>query len=122
MRRHRRCALGTGVQTCALPICDVVLGGARNLGEVTRFVMSICWQVGAKIRYKLTWETCHIVRQSLSEMLMLATEFGHVMTAEHLLQLGASVNAKKTVRHVYAECQAAELFHMCKLNCVAGWE
>src|SRR3546814_6966807 len=30
-RRHTRCALGTGVQTCALPISDV-LGGAAEEG------------------------------------------------------------------------------------------
>src|SRR3546814_5298148 len=30
-RRHTRCALVTGVQTCALPICLQVLGGAVGL-------------------------------------------------------------------------------------------
>src|SRR3546814_2326690 len=42
-RRHTRCALVTGVQTCALPICDrlvadaVAAGGrARTLGQQLR--------------------------------------------------------------------------------------
>src|SRR3546814_13504672 len=30
-RRHTRCALVTGVQTCALPICDLVDGTARRV-------------------------------------------------------------------------------------------
>src|SRR3546814_11465348 len=34
-RRHTRCALVTGVQTCALPICRVaVLGGRRHCQEI----------------------------------------------------------------------------------------
>src|SRR3546814_6496035 len=31
--RHTRCALVTGVQTCALPICRCVAGAARGAGE-----------------------------------------------------------------------------------------
>src|SRR3546814_6597991 len=31
-RRHTRCALVTGVQTCALPICNVVVFGAGKAG------------------------------------------------------------------------------------------
>src|SRR3546814_2453063 len=34
-RRHTSCALGTGVQTCALPICVVVGAGAKVLGPFT---------------------------------------------------------------------------------------
>src|SRR3546814_10365404 len=34
-RRHTRCALVTGVQTCALPICSLVYRWRRELG-VTR--------------------------------------------------------------------------------------
>src|SRR3546814_2427635 len=30
-RRHTRCALVTGVQTCALPICQQVVGGVLRL-------------------------------------------------------------------------------------------
>src|SRR3546814_4244883 len=30
IRRHTRCALVTGVQTCALPICDTLLPLARQ--------------------------------------------------------------------------------------------
>src|SRR3546814_19809288 len=37
-RRHTRCALVTGVQTCALPIC--VSASAKNNGIVTRFAPS----------------------------------------------------------------------------------
>src|SRR3546814_7928511 len=33
-RRHTRCALVTGVQTCALPIC--VVNGLRNFNELSR--------------------------------------------------------------------------------------
>src|SRR3546814_10746782 len=33
-RRHTRCALLTGVQTCALPICAVGQGGETDTGEV----------------------------------------------------------------------------------------
>src|SRR3546814_1949124 len=32
-RRHTRCALVTGVQTCALPICADVPAGARGIGR-----------------------------------------------------------------------------------------
>src|SRR3546814_17264079 len=32
-RRHTRCALVTGVQTCALPICPVELGADPDTGE-----------------------------------------------------------------------------------------
>src|SRR3546814_1643654 len=37
-RRHTRCALVTGVQTCALPICTVVTGASRALD----FELEIC--------------------------------------------------------------------------------
>src|SRR3546814_2233891 len=33
-RRHTRCALVTGVQTCALPICDVPVDTAWLFGEL----------------------------------------------------------------------------------------
>src|SRR3546814_14603197 len=33
-RRHTRCALVTGVQTCALPICDALFG--RRVDDVQR--------------------------------------------------------------------------------------
>src|SRR3546814_5616759 len=32
-RRHTRCALVTGVQTCALPICDIDVKEADRLGQ-----------------------------------------------------------------------------------------
>src|SRR3546814_4678651 len=35
-RRHTRCALVTGVQTCALPILPTLLQGVRRDDEVTR--------------------------------------------------------------------------------------
>src|SRR3546814_9025770 len=30
-RRHTRCALVTGVQTCALPICECIIGAVSSL-------------------------------------------------------------------------------------------
>src|SRR3546814_2588439 len=33
-RRHTRCALGTGVQTCALPICNVHFLGVKDRSEI----------------------------------------------------------------------------------------
>src|SRR3546814_5080594 len=36
-RRHTRCALVTGVQTCALPICDLVLSLSELNEAVNRY-------------------------------------------------------------------------------------
>src|SRR3546814_20993334 len=49
-RRHTRCALVTGVQTCALPIClSVVLGGAGgNAGNYLNGVLSLSYGRGAE--------------------------------------------------------------------------
>src|SRR3546814_19407924 len=33
-RRHTRCALGTGVQTCALPIYQAIVTDAQNCGNI----------------------------------------------------------------------------------------
>src|SRR3546814_1989628 len=47
-RRHTRCALVTGVQTCALPIClaQVPLRMARGLGQVLPFALRDPEQAG----------------------------------------------------------------------------
>src|SRR3546814_4049447 len=37
-RRHTRCALVTGVQTCALPICSACDGSPRNRYREQRFL------------------------------------------------------------------------------------
>src|SRR3546814_2970287 len=47
-RRHTRCALVTGVQTCALPIFPIAGGSSRPLGEL-RDLISI--ERGQKIAY-----------------------------------------------------------------------
>src|SRR3546814_5140694 len=36
-RRHTRCALVTGVQTCALPICKDRIGSARKIERTSEF-------------------------------------------------------------------------------------
>src|SRR3546814_5010367 len=46
-RRHTRCALVTGVQTCALPICEVGLSGAER---------RLAGGIGAK-KVDVTWAT-----------------------------------------------------------------
>src|SRR3546814_3849517 len=47
-RRHTRCALVTGVQTCALPICPARAGGAaKGLLELTRRIIRSL-RVGAR--------------------------------------------------------------------------
>src|SRR3546814_3988237 len=43
-RRHTRCALVTGVQTCALPIFDLLLGAAIRLG--VSLGVSLCLELG----------------------------------------------------------------------------
>src|SRR3546814_14299833 len=37
-RRHTRCALVTGVQTCALPICGALADGGRNAGRAVGLI------------------------------------------------------------------------------------
>src|SRR3546814_18226061 len=44
-RRHTRCALVTGVQTCALPICSIVTVGRQRINlDDQRFVGSVGWR------------------------------------------------------------------------------
>src|SRR3546814_5631735 len=45
-RRHTRCALGTGVQTCALPIC-----AAAGLGPIPVIPMDGCSTLDANLNY-----------------------------------------------------------------------
>src|SRR3546814_2557847 len=47
-RRHTRCALVTGVQTCALPICPMIaLVGARNASAAAcRFARGLAQELG----------------------------------------------------------------------------
>src|SRR3546814_121694 len=51
-RRHTRCALVTGVQTCALPICCAITQGKSN--SMTRWTTGICQTNGVKIHYART--------------------------------------------------------------------
>src|SRR3546814_1509698 len=44
-RRHTRCALVTGVQTCALPISEMV----AQVGAMTLFPEADSWYMGANI-------------------------------------------------------------------------
>src|SRR3546814_12230379 len=45
-RRHTRCALVTGVQTCALPICETyLLGAGAGVGKTDFCTQSICFDV-----------------------------------------------------------------------------
>src|SRR3546814_2242190 len=39
-RRHTRCALVTGVQTCALPICELRVGHPEKAGRIARRVLA----------------------------------------------------------------------------------
>src|SRR3546814_8002279 len=39
-RRHTRCALVTGVHTCALPICEVLAAGAGDAEATTRLLVN----------------------------------------------------------------------------------
>src|SRR3546814_11558833 len=48
-RRHTRCALVTGVQTCALPIYPRIVARARKLDKVTYEEMLELASVGAKV-------------------------------------------------------------------------
>src|SRR3546814_4949720 len=52
-RRHTRCALVTGVQTCALPICSVI----DEEGRVNRISYELCVlaQLRDRIRSKEIW-------------------------------------------------------------------
>src|SRR3546814_5671544 len=43
-RRHTRCALVTGVQTCALPICDEQMGGTWNYLDITPLGRQETWE------------------------------------------------------------------------------
>src|SRR3546814_10986593 len=54
-RRHTRCALVTGVQTCALPIYFVATAGIRNLYTRDRAIFSAAKQYGVSIdmRYQV---------------------------------------------------------------------
>src|SRR3546814_6964144 len=50
-RRHTRCALVTGVQTCALPICRILqLSGEDLLPDDGRLVFSVRAEQGAAFR------------------------------------------------------------------------
>src|SRR3546814_2770302 len=48
-RRHTRCALGTGVQTCALPIFDTLSGRPTNMITGTKYGDTTLWE------YKGDW-------------------------------------------------------------------
>src|SRR3546814_2048120 len=47
-RRHTRCALVTGVQTCALPICLKIVIDCAN-GAAYQVAPSALWELGAEI-------------------------------------------------------------------------
>src|SRR3546814_11670937 len=47
-RRHTRCALVTGVQTCALPICLKIVIDCAN-GAAYQVAQSALWELGAEI-------------------------------------------------------------------------
>src|SRR3546814_2700964 len=63
-RRHTRCALVTGVQTCALPICLVP---AMFAGLAYAFIVAV-W-IGRKERRRLGWTP--IAKDTVSEALPL---------------------------------------------------
>src|SRR3546814_2520490 len=48
-RRHTRCALVTGVQTCALPILNEILRRTHLPGETTDWLSSFSWALPAVI-------------------------------------------------------------------------
>src|SRR3546814_6853335 len=45
-RRHTRCALVTGVQTCALPICFLIVEVFQRLGQIGQRCSSASLSVG----------------------------------------------------------------------------
>src|SRR3546814_5147845 len=47
-RRHTRCALVTGVQTCALPICRIDTGARLAPAEVERIIRLVASHVRAE--------------------------------------------------------------------------
>src|SRR3546814_941787 len=58
-RRHTRCALVTGVQTCALPIFRRPPGKARMGKARQRFLVNVGHDVGRKVvRHERTTTTC----------------------------------------------------------------
>src|SRR3546814_629719 len=51
-RRHTRCALVTGVQTCALPISGFDEGGASRDFAGARFNLAPKWSASADVNYR----------------------------------------------------------------------
>src|SRR3546814_20098668 len=64
-RRHTRCALVTGVQTCALPICMVLIGGRLPKDLVER--LAIAAQARLKERGDNIPVIAPVARAALSE-------------------------------------------------------
>src|SRR3546814_10348165 len=54
-RRHTRCALVTGVQTCALPICPQMSAGWRNNGGNPKYI-----GFSAKRRYAISADSKYL--------------------------------------------------------------
>src|SRR3546814_2706352 len=52
-RRHTRCALVTGVQTCALPICFVFIPRAHDVHAIDK--MCVTWAVGSTDMSGCAW-------------------------------------------------------------------
>src|SRR3546814_7466142 len=54
-RRHTRCALVTGVQTCALPICTGVRGLRTRVAVTRRFWVYVCANASLNVVIKDSW-------------------------------------------------------------------
>src|SRR3546814_9738864 len=65
-RRHTRCALVTGVQTCALPISRTAMRSTCRwsgaAGTVSRIVVGAPAEVTAELSRERSWVTGHICR------------------------------------------------------------
>src|SRR3546814_6023877 len=52
-RRHTRCALVTGVQTCALPICLCLMTGRPSVGRRMKdFIMALSWRTSSTLNVR----------------------------------------------------------------------
>src|SRR3546814_10411486 len=62
-RRHTRCALVTGVQTCALPICETIMAKAGLDGR--HLACQRHRSRRGRLRYKVLVESMHSMRSSV---------------------------------------------------------
>src|SRR3546814_17533455 len=113
-RRHTRCALGTGVQTCALPICSALHIGAGAVGvtvypeacaagEQVRQIAGERWvdrrtpiprKCGPRMR-QMMCHAHHFATRDLSEI--------SLKPGPNLLVVGESIDARARLRAARSE-------------------